>query len=254
MYKISDRHQYILNRIRDQGKVNVSQLSEKLKVSEVTIRKDLSFLEDKRLLFRTHGGAIQKNPYINEQPISEKQHINAEEKERIGKAAAQLLVENDTIIIASGTSVLALAKEIRPQKELTVISASLNVSLELSKHKDIEILQLAGVLRKSSYSVVGNYSEGILESFSCHKLFLGIDGLDFEFGLTTTSLQEAQLNQKMIEAAEQIIILTDSSKFGRRGFGRICGLDKVDIIITDKNIPERYLKTFKDLGIAVIIA
>lgn len=254
MYKISYRHQYILDKIRDQGDVSVSRLSEKLKVSEVTIRKDLSFLEEKGLLFRTHGGAIQKNPYINERPVSEKQYINAKEKELIGKAGARLIGEDDTIIIASGTTVLAMAKEIRPIAELTVISASLNVSLELSKYKEIEILQLAGVLRKSSFSVVGSYSEGILSSFSCNKLFLGIDGLDPEFGLTTTSLQEAQLNQKMIEAAEQLIVLTDSNKFGRRGFGKICDLDKVDIIITDNKMPKAYLRIFKELGIEVIVA
>lgn len=254
MSKISYRHQYILEQIKDKGSVEVDTLSQELKVSGVTIRKDLTFLEDKGLLYRTHGGAIKKNPYINEQPVSEKEHIHAQEKEIIAKAGAELVESNDTIIIASGTSVLALSKKIKPQGRLTVISASLNVSLELSKYENIDIFQLGGALRKSSYSVVGPYGEDFLDLFSCNKFFLGIDGLDMKFGLTTTSLREAKLNKKMIDVAEKVIVLADSSKFGKRGFGKICDIDQIDIIITDDKIPKYYLDAFKKLDIKVIIA
>ena len=164
-----------------------------------------------------------------------------------------LIEENDCIIIASGTSVLALAKEIHPRGPLTVITAALNVALELLHHPQIEVIQLGGMLRKSSSSTTGPYAEKVLDDFSCNKLFLGVDGIDIEFGLTTTNAMEAHLNRKMIAAAQKTIILADSSKFGKRGFGRICGLEEVDQVITDAGISEHMSKTLKGMGIEVTV-
>lgn len=228
-------------------------LCEELNVSSVTIRKDLKLLEDKNLLFRTHGGGTLSNPYTVDRPVNEKEKIRAEEKMSIGAIAAGLVEANDSIIIASGTTVLSLAKNIRPKGNLTVITAALNVAGELIHQPDIEVLLLGGILRKSSSSVTGSYAEKILEDFSCSKLFLGVDGIDIEFGLTTTNVMEAQLNRKMIKAAQKTIVLADSTKFGKRGFGRICGLEDVEQIITDSGISEHIMKSLKDMGIEVII-
>lgn len=252
MSTIASRHQTILNKLEKEGAVQVLALCKELKVSAVTIRKDLKLLEDKGLLFRSHGGASRTNPYINERPVNEKEHIRTDEKDRIGKAAAAMVDEDNAIIIASGTTVLALARHIKPRQQLIAITASLNVALELNKHKEVEVLQLGGTLRKSSFSITGPYGENMLTHFSCNKLFLGIDGLDMEFGLTTTSLQEAHLNQKMMAAAQKIIVLADSSKFGRRGFGRICGLEDIDQIITDTEAPEHYVRAIKEREIEII--
>lgn len=253
MVNITDRHEFILDKIKEEGKVKVLTLSRKLGVSTVTIRKDLKLLEDKGLLFRSHGGASRDNPYINERSIGEKESIKTDEKNKIGEAASKLIEKNESIIIASGTTVLALTRHIHSNHKLTVITASLNVAVELSKQREIEIIQLGGVVRKNSFSVLGTYGKEMLNWFSCSKLFLGIDGLDLDFGLTTTSIGEAQLNQKMIETAQEVIVLSDSSKFGRRGFGKICELDKVDHIITDNNISETYLKSFKEMGIELTL-
>lgn len=253
MLSIANRHQAILDQIQKAGYVKVLDLGKKLDVSTVTIRKDLKLLEEKGLLFRSHGGASLHNPYINEKPVNEKEHIRADEKTRIGHKAAQLIRREDAIIIASGTTVLALARHIRPQGQLTAITASLSVALELNKHAEIEVVQLGGVLRKSSYSIAGSFGETMLENFSCSKLFLGTDGIDLEFGLTTTNLMEAHLNQKMIKAAQTTIVLADSSKFGRRGFGKICSLDDCDQIITDKDAPPHYVKALEEKGIEVIL-
>ena len=252
MSTIASRHQTILNKLDKEGTVQVLALCKELNVSAVTIRKDLKLLEDKGLLFRSHGGASRTNPYINERPVNEKEHIRSDEKDRIGKAAAQLITDDNAIIIASGTTVLALARHIQPNGQLTAITASLNVALELNKHAELEVLQLGGTLRKSSFSVTGPYGEGMLNHFSCNKLFLGIDGLDPEFGLTTTSLQEAHLNQKMMAAAQKIIVLADSSKFGRRGFGKICDLEEIDQIITDSDAPDHYVRTIRDRGVEIL--
>lgn len=249
---LAERHNAILELLKQRGSVPVSDLAEILKVSSVTIRKDLTLLEEKKLLFRTHGSAILINPYINDRHVSEKEKLNPEEKQAIGKKAASLISPDDTIIIASGTTMFFLAHEIVPQEHLTVITSSITVTSMLARYKNIDIIQLGGLVRNSSVSVVSEYAEKMLEDFSCSKLFIGVDGIDY--GLTTTNLLEASLNKSMIRAAQKTIVLTDSSKFGRRGFGRICGLEAIDQIITDNKVPVQTVKKLEDMGIEVTIA
>jgi DeoR family transcriptional regulator of aga operon len=255
MYMVSqhERHQHIISRLQKEGYVKVLDLCKDLNVSSVTIRKDLQLLEDKKLLYRTHGGVTLNNPYTADRPVNEKEKIRSNEKTLIGQAAARLIEESDCIIIGSGTSVLALAKEIHPRGTLTVITAALNVSLELIHHPEIEVIQLGGMLRKSSSSTTGPYAEKVLDDFSCNKLFLGVDGIDVEFGLTTTNAMEAHLNRKMIAAAQRTIILADSTKFGKRGFGRICGLEEIDQIITDSGISDHMSKTLQGMGVELTV-
>lgn len=253
MINIAERHQYILNKIQTDGTIDVQSLCKKLNVSSVTIRKDLKLLEDKNLLYRTHGGATLNNPYTVDRPVNEKEHLQSAEKMRIGAFAAGLIEDNDSIIIASGTTVLAMARCIKPKGNLTVLTSALNVGLELLNHNDIEIIQLGGVIRKSSASVAGPYSDNVLGNVFCSKLYLGVDGIDMEFGLTTTSAAEAQLNKQMIESSQKVIVLADSTKFGKRGFGKICGIEEVDHIITDSGISDQTRKGLESLGIKVTI-
>lgn len=253
MSNLTDRHEHILQKLQKQGSVEVLALCSELEVSSVTIRKDLKLLEDKNLLYRTHGGATIKNPYTGDRTVNEKEKLNSDEKNQIGLLAAGLIEKNDCVIIGSGTSVLALAKSIRPIGNLTVITAALNVSMELIKHPEIEVLQLGGMVRKSSSSVTGSYAEKILDDFSCSKFFLGVDGIDVEFGLTTTNVAEAQLNRIMIQTSQKTIVLADSSKFGKRGYGKICKLEDVDQIITDSGISEHIVEVLTGMGIEVTI-
>lgn len=250
---LAERHQFILNQIQKEGHVHVVNLCKELDVSSVTIRKDLKLLEDKGLLFRTHGGATLNNPYTADRPVNEKQNLQLAEKIRIGEMAASLIQPNDSIIIASGTTVQAMARSIHPKESLTVITSALNVALELMRHPNIEILQLGGLIRKSSSSVTGTYAENALADFFCSKLFLGVDGIDLEFGLTTTSLTEAHLNRQMIAVSQKTIVLADSTKFGRRGFGKICALEDIDHIITDSGVSGHLVKTIESMGIQVTI-
>ncbi|MBA2499510.1 MAG: DeoR/GlpR transcriptional regulator [Chitinophagaceae bacterium] len=247
------RHKFILERLKVEGGVKVVDLCKKLNVSSVTIRKDLKLLEDKKLIFRTHGGGTLSNPYTVDKHVNEKEKIQANEKSRIGKIAASLVQPNDCIIIASGTTVLSLAKILKPKGTLTVITAALNVAFELSTNPDIEVIMLGGVLRKNSTSVTGHYAEKILDDFSSSKLFLGVDGIDIEFGLSTTNVLEAQLNRKMIETAQKTIVLADSTKFGKRGFGKICGLEDIEQVITDNGISQHSKEKLISMGIEVTI-
>lgn len=253
MSNLIDRHQHIMNKLAQEGSLNVLDLCNELNVSSVTIRKDLKILEDRNLLYRTHGGATLSNPYASDRSVNEKEKIKSGEKSSIGAAAASLIEPNDCVLIASGTTVLSLAKNIHPKSNLTVITAALNVAMELIHHPNVEIIQLGGLLRKSSSSVTGAYAEKILEDFSCTKLFLGVDGIDTEFGLTTTNMMEAQLNRKMIEASQKTIVLADSSKFGKRGFGKICGLEDIEQVITDSHVSDHMVNTLERMGIEVTI-
>ncbi|MDQ3277639.1 MAG: DeoR/GlpR family DNA-binding transcription regulator [Bacteroidota bacterium] len=250
---LTQRHQHILARLKKEGSVSVVDLCKELDVSSVTIRKDLKMLEDKSLLYRTHGGGTLTNPYTVDRHVNEKVMMQSKEKSGIGEVAARLVEPNDCILIASGTTVLSLAKNIQPKGTVTVITAALNVAMELIQHPEIEVIQLAGPIRKSSSSVTGLYAEKMLEDFSCSKLFLGVDGIDVEFGLTTTNMMEAQLNKAMIKASQKTIVLADSSKFGKRGFGRICGLEDIEQVITDSNVSEHMVETLQGLGIEVTI-
>ncbi len=244
-----ERHQLILETLLSQESMQVSDLSALLDVSAVTIRKDLTELEKNNKLYRSHGKAILINPYITNRSVSEKEKLARKEKDLIGRYAATLIGRNDSVIIASGSTVLALARCIKPDHRLTVVSASLQVSEVLGVNDDVDIVQLGGSLRATSLSVVGKMAEEMLSDFACSKLFLGVDGIDLEFGLTTTDVREAELNQVMMRTAQKTIVLADSSKFRRRGFSKIANVSDVDMIITDSNIPDKVARSLEENGI-----
>lgn len=249
----SQRYRVILDELEKKSYVSVQDLSELLGVSEVTIRKDLKELESKNLLLRDHGGANAVSSLIDDRHIDEKEKIMVDEKIRIANAAIQMLNKNDRIIIASGTTLLYFARKIPMTEPLTVITSSVKVSLTLCYNPNVEIIQLGGFMRKSSASVIGPYTEQILRELMCNKLFIGVDGIGIDFGLTTSNLGEAHLNQYMLDAAKEVIVLSDSSKFGKQGFGKICDIDRVHHIITDKDAPQHVLQVFRDKGMKVTL-
>ena len=247
-----DRQNAILDQLLTQESVLVSDLATSLDVSLVTIRKDLTELEKAGKLYRSHGKAILINPFTNNRSVNEKEKLKAEEKQLIGAEAVKLLVKDDSIILASGTTIHALACNIHAESRLTIVSASLQATMTLAANDNI--IQLGGMVRHSSVSVVGQYSMEILRGCSFTKLFLGVDGIDLDFGISTTDMREAELNRSMMNAAQKTIVLADSSKFGRRGFAKISGLEDVDIIITDAKIPQFVVNKIEEMGIELIIA
>lgn len=248
------RHSFILEQLMKRESVTVTDLSTQLEVSLVTIRKDLTELEREGKLYRSHGKAKLLNPFANNRSVNEKEKLFPEEKNAIGKKAAELITMNDSIGIASGTTVQALARNIKPIHRLTVVSASLRASEILAQDESVDIIQLGGMLRHSSLSVVGQYAEAVLSGFAFSKFYLGVDGIDFDYGITTTDIREAELNQKMMQAAQKTIVVADSSKFGRRGFAKIGNFDDIDIIITDSHVPQTTIRRIEELGIELIIA
>lgn len=254
LWQKEERQSIIIELLIQHNSILVTDLATHLNVSSVTIRKDLTDLEREKKLYRNHGKAILIDPYIDNRNVSEKEKLYVEEKRLIGMKAASLIAPKDSILIASGTTMHALARSIVPVDELTVITASMEVSNILASEKNIYIIQLGGILRHSSLSVVGKYAENILADFSCSKLFIGVDGIDLDFGITTTNMMEASLNRVMMQTAQKTIVLADSSKFGRRGFSKISDMEDVDHIITDSRIPPSTALRLEEMGIELTIA
>ncbi len=253
MISIAERHKYILESLSKKGFIKINDIAKELDVTRVTIRKDLKFLEEKGLLYRTHGSASSINPLTPDMAVNEKEKIKKDEKKRIALAACNLIHENDSIIIASGSTVHTFAECIPPSSHLTVVTASLKIAMMLNELPDVEVYQLGGIVRKNSFSVVGDYATSFFNTITCSKLFLGVDGIDLEYGITNSNMGEAQLNRIMMEASLRTIILADSSKFGKRGFGKICNLEQIDVIITDSGISDSIAKSIEEMGIELII-
>lgn len=248
-----ERRAKIIELLEKQGKVRINELTKMLKVSEVTIRNDLDKLEEKQLLIRTRGGGIQiQKVRLDYQFIRETTHF-LKQKQAIAKEAAKLVRENDTIILDSGTTTLEVARRLTHLNNLTIITNGIYISYELTKHPNIKVITLGGNLRASSMSFTGPIAEETLKDMFCDKVFLGVNGIDSNYGLFTTHIEDAYLNKLMIKMAKEVIVVSDSSKFLKRSFSIIAQLDSVDTLITDSNIPKSELRNINDLGIRTII-
>lgn len=254
MRNTTQRREAILQQLTRQGMVQVTELVQAFGVSAVTIRSDLSVLEAQGLALRSHGGATLMRTPPQEQSIRQKDGINQAQKDGIGALAASLVQEGDNIIIDSGTTTISLARHLRDANNVTVMTNGLNIAWELADSAGVELLLTGGQLRKQSLSIQGSQAEATLQAYSFDKLFLGVDGLDLQFGVTTHHEAEASLNHKMVERAKKIIVLSDASKFGRVSLHRIVQLDRVDTIITDAGISPEYREGLHKLGIELLIA
>jgi DeoR family transcriptional regulator, aga operon transcriptional repressor len=249
------RRNQIIIEIQKKGQVFVDELSKEFKVSEVTIRNDLEQLERKNMLIRARGGAINLESRVRiDHRLTEKGKLNYKEKIIIGKQAAKLIKEGDTIIIDSGTTTIEIIKNISHLKELTLISNALNIVNELSNSPNINVIIPGGYLRQNSMSLVGPMAEKNLRNLHVDKVFLGVDGFDTKIGVYTPNIEEAHLNEIMIEAANEVIVVADSSKFKRRSFAYICPINKIHTVVTDEGIDIEDRKRLEDAGIKVWIA
>lgn len=242
-----------MQRLVEYGNVQVSELVEQFAVSAVTIRADLTHIEAQGLATRTHGGATLVRTPPQEQDIHEKDALNLPLKNRIGALAARLVKAGDNIIIDSGSTTMTLARHLREHRDVTVMTNGLNIAWELANAPGVELLLTGGVLRKQSLSLQGSQAETSLNTYGFDTVFLGVDGLDLQFGLTTHHEAEARLNHRMVERARRVVVLTDASKFGRVSLHRIARLDQVHTVITDTGISSEYMEGLQRLGIEVIV-
>lgn len=247
------RRVLILEKLDLKGQVAVIALSQELGVSEVTIRNDLTRLEQKNMLIRARGGAIKVDRVGIDFALSDKNKQHFEEKLRIGKAAAALIESGDTIILDSGTTTMEIAKNLSKLEFLTVITNAINIANKLAEDEKVKVIVPGGFLRKNSLSLVGATAEESFKNFFCDKLFIAVDGLNTTHGLSTPNVEEAHLNRVMISISKQVIVVTDSSKFHKRSFAFIAPLSAVDVVITDGGIPPEDHKKLETAGIKVII-
>ncbi len=254
MSTIGERRKHILDSILKDGFVKVSELAEVLGVTQATIRKDLNYLESQGVLQRAHGSAIPTTPQIMDINLSAKRLINFEEKQKIAEKAVELIQNDESIFIASGSTITVFAESLKPKGKLNVVSISVNISAHLGDIPGITVMQVGGVLYGNTLSVLGAEASKTIENLYCSKVFFGVEGLDLEYGLTCGTGEEASITQKMMHSSQTKIVLTDSSKIGKRGFARICDVGDVDILITDSGMPMDIRRQIKDLGVKLIIA
>lgn len=251
---IAERYKYIQEQLNKYGYIRVADIANELNVTKATIRKDLRFLESQKVLYRTHGSASPANPHVVDISVHVKSHINTELKRIIAREAAKLVCDNDSIIVASGSTLYAFAEQISTDTHLNVVTPDLRVAVLLNENEKIDIIQLGGRIYKNTLSVRGDMAAAELKDIRCSKVFFGADGIDVESGITCSTLEEARLTNDMMDAASQVIVLLDSTKFGRRGFAKICSLDRIDMIITDEGISEQNRKYIEESGVELVIA
>lgn len=248
------RRKEILQMLAETGEVFVEKLSNKFEVSEVTIRNDLDQLEQKNMLIRARGGAMKMEASVAmDQRLADKNRINFQEKSRIGRKAAELVLESDTIIIDSGSTTSELVRNLPEFHDLTIITNALNIANQLITKTNVNVIIPGGYLRKNSLSLVGPLAEKSLRNFNVDKCFLGVDGFDTKRGVFTPNVEEARLNEIMIEISKEVILLTDSTKFNKRSFAYICDVKEIDKVITDEGIHDDDFKRLQDAGIEVTI-
>ncbi|AGH82319.1 DNA-binding transcriptional regulator AgaR [Psychromonas sp. CNPT3] len=255
MKTTSERRELILFHLHQKGSVQVADLAEMFSVSTVTIRNDLGALEKKGIVTRAYGGAYlnKANISLTEYSIDQKSKFNDVIKQRIGKLAATLINEGDSIILDSGTTTSQIAEHLQNIKNVIVMTNGINVANALIKSPGIEILITGGHLRRKSLSFFGSQAEQSLKQYHFNKLFLGVDGFHLEKGISTHNEPEAQLNRAMCEVADEIIVVTDSSKFSNISLHKILDSKRVDTVITDDGISENDLASLKQLGIKVLL-
>ena len=247
-----ERREQILSILEKENRLIVNDLCKRFKTTHATIRKDLALLEKEGLLKRTHGGAIRNRALFPGLALSEKEKLNLDEKIRIAKEAAKLISKGDKIILDSGSTTTLLAKEIKNFSGITVITNAINIASELSR-SEIDVILTGGALQKESSTLIGPLADETLERISADILFHGVDGIDFEVGLTTPNIIEAKTSRVMMDVSRKNILLVDSSKFGRRSLGVISKVRDVDQIITTKKLSEDEIEKYSKRRVEVTV-
>ncbi len=250
-----ERRREILGVLHRDGRVLVKDLARHFRISQITIRKDLEFLDGQGVIQRTHGGALPvPNGALLDPSLREKEKLHSKEKALIAVAAARLVEEGQSVLLDSGTTTTAIARALKNKNKvrLTVITNAINIAAELAGTQ-IEVILTGGMLRKNSFSLVGPLAERTLRQLSADILFLGVDGFDTRAGLFTPNLLECEVNRVMVAIARRTIAVCDSSKFGRRSLSNIVPVAAVHEVITDKKIPRPDLRALRDTGVKVTL-
>jgi DeoR family transcriptional regulator of aga operon len=245
-----DRLSAILEALAGGGSVGVADLCGRLGVSAATVRRDLELLEQQRLLTRTHGGAVAQG-VVYELPLRYKSARHQEEKRRIAAAAAERISDGVAIGLTGGTTCTELARAIVDRQRLTVVTNALNIASELAVRPNLKLVVTGGTARPESYELVGPLAEASLAGLHLDLVIIGVGGIDADAGCTTHHEVEAHTDLALIERAQRVVVVADSSKIGGVAFARICPVSRIDALITDRSANVRSLRALRDAGLTV---
>ncbi|MEK2491471.1 DeoR/GlpR family DNA-binding transcription regulator [Kitasatospora purpeofusca] len=260
-----ERWSKLLELLAVDGKLDVDEAAVSVAVSPATIRRDLDELAEQRLLVRTRGGAIAHGVSY-ELPMRYKSSRRVSDKQRIATAVAELLGEGDVVGLNGGTTTTEVARalvlragggpaergEAASGPVYTIVTNSLNIAGELAVRPQFKLVVTGGVARPQTYELVGPLTEGVLNQVVLDVAVLGVDGVDPRLGVMTHHEDEAGISRLLAERARKVVLATDSSKIGRRAFARICGLDRIDVLVTDSGLVPEMAARFVEAGIEVI--
>ncbi|PAF33003.1 DeoR/GlpR family DNA-binding transcription regulator [Paenibacillus sp. 7516] len=247
----AERYDRIVEMVNESGSMRVSELSDRCRVTEETIRRDLDRLEQAGRLKRSHGGAVSIKDDQPEIPYRVRETTHAEEKKRIAQAALAMIRPGDRILLDASTTAGYMAANM-PDIPLTVLTNSIQVATELSSKDKIEVISTGGQLAQRSLSFVGPLAERSLETYHVDKLFLSCKGVHLDGGgISESNELQARLKQKMVGISDQVILLADASKFGVRAFARVTGLNAVHAVILNEQPDGDLMKRLKDYDIQI---
>lgn len=236
MLPIERRHQ-ILSRIWEDGKIEIEALAHELNVSAMTIRRDLATLEEEEKVMRTHGGAIALDALIAETPYQNKVTINTEQKRSIAQLATKMIPGHAKILLDSGTTTLEIAKKIKHRDDLVIVTNDLKISLELLDSRS-EVICTGGEMQQGIGSFFGPHVQHLFEEIHVDLLFLGAHAVDLSSGITAPTMEKALVKKQMVNAAQKCWVVTDSTKFNKKAFAKVCNLVEITGIITDDGFPD----------------
>lgn len=248
------RRAKILAWLQEEGSARVRNLAEAFSVSEVTVRQDLEKLEAEGHIVREHGGAFLKSVPQQVRAMALHHLVNMDAKQRIGRAAAALVEDGETIILDSGSTTTEVAANLIDRENLTIITNALNIALMLGAAPSLDIHMTGGQFKAPTLSLSGERSADYLKGLFARKLFLATAAVSVEAGLTFPALSDISVKSAMIEAAERVYLVADSSKIGQRSFSTLCGVDRIHTLVTDDGISDADRQAFIAAGVEVIVA
>jgi DeoR/GlpR family transcriptional regulator of sugar metabolism len=246
-----DRQRLLLQHLRAEGSGNVLELARSLGVSASTVRRDLKEMDHRGLVTRVHGGASVVDTAL-EPALSSRLSNRSEQKRRIGKAAAQRVPDSATVLITGGTTTEAMLPYLAGHQHLTVLTNGLGIAYHLARYPAISVVVLGGVLRHDEMSLLGPIAEHVLSDFHVDIAFFSAFGIDVAAGLSAANVTEAGTDRRILQRADSLVALMDSSKFGRRGPVRVADIDHVNCLITDDEAPADALEQIKARGVEIV--
>jgi DeoR/GlpR family transcriptional regulator of sugar metabolism len=247
----NDRKKEIVTLLEDLGMVRVSDMSKRFGVTE-EIRRDLERLENEGLLLRTHGGAVLNRKDGPELPVLQRELIQLDEKKLIGEYAASIVNDGEVIAMDASTTCLQMAKQL-PNKEVTVMTYSVAIAFELIKKTNIQVFLIGGYLDRHSLGNTGTPAEKMIEGYHVDKFFFSCQGFDMQRGVSEPYEAHVQLKKRITTISDQLILLADSSKFQRKSLVHLIGLEEVNILVTDNNMPSDAVKEIQSNEIKVVV-